>query len=166
MMARKHDKFTYSYGWRTAPEQWNFYWNDKLIRLDNDTRSTIACFMLSGKEAEAEAILKRLLRKQEKEENYICISFYRANSTQYYFTQQLRCISNHLQEKLYAYKEWKRYIKSKNCVLSTHTVTSGYLMPDGKMTEEKTEEIHNKIDLKRPVTIRLIKAKKDKIFQF
>ena len=122
--------------------------------------------MLSGKEAEAEAILKRLLRKQEKEENYICISFYRANSTQYYFTQQLRCISNHLQEKLYAYKEWKRYIKSKNCVLSTHTVTSGYLMPDGKMTEEKTEEIHNKIDLKRPVTIRLIKAKEDKIFQF
>ena len=65
-MARKHDKFSYSYGWRTAPEQWSFYWNGKLIQLDSDTRSQVALLMLSGKETEAEAILKRLLRKQEK----------------------------------------------------------------------------------------------------
>ena len=38
-------------------------------------------------------------------------------------------------------------------------------MPDGKMTEEKTEKTHNKIDLKRPVIILFIKAKEDKIFQ-
>ena len=90
-MARKHDKFTYSYGWRMAPEQWNFYWNNKPIHLDNNTRSTVACLMLSGKETEAEAILKRELRKQEKEESYICIGFFGKNSRQFYFTQQLRC---------------------------------------------------------------------------
>lgn len=65
-MARKHEKFSYNYGWRTAPEQWNFYWNNKLIQLDHNTRSEVALLMLSGKETEAEAILKRLLRKQEK----------------------------------------------------------------------------------------------------
>lgn len=165
-MSRKHDKFSYNYGWKTAPEQWNFYWNDKLINLDSDIRSQVACLMLSGKETEAEAILKRLLRKQEKEESYICIGFSGVKSDQYYFTQQLKCRRNNLQGKLYAYKEWKHYIQSKDCDLSTHIVTSGYLTPDGKMTEGKTEETHNMVDLKRPVIIRLIKAKESRVFQF
>ena len=165
-MSRKHEKFTYNYGWRTAPEQWNFYWNNKLIQLDSDTRSRVACLMLDGNESEAEAILKRLLREQEKEESYICIGFFGVKSDQYYFTQQLKCRRNDLQGKLHSYKEWKSFIQSKDCDLSTHTVTSGYLTPEGKMTEGKTEEIHNKIDLNKPVIIRLIKAKKDRIFQF
>lgn len=165
-MARKHDKFTYSYGWRMAPEQWNFYWNNKLIHLDNDTRSTVACLMLSGKETEAEAILKRELRKQEKEDSYICIGFYGVNSTQYYFTQQLKCRKNDFKGKLYSYKEWKRYIESKDCDLSTYTLTSGYLTPNGKMTERKTEETHNKIDLNRPCIIKLVKQMESRVFQF
>lgn len=165
-MSRKHDRFSYTYGWKTAPEQWKFYWNNKLIQLDNNTRLSVACLMLCGKEREAEAILKRILRKQEKEDNYICIGFYGVDSTQYYFTQQLKCKRNDLQTKLYIYKEWKRYIQSKDCDLSTHTVTSGYLMPDGKMTEKKTEETHNMVDLKRPIIIRLIKAKENRVFQF
>lgn len=165
-MARKHDKFSYSYMWRLAPEQWNFYWNNKLIQLDNNTRSQVACLMLEGKETEAEAILKRLLRKQEKEDSYICIGFYGVDNSQYYFTQQLKCRRNNLQEKLYSYKEWKRYIQSKDCDLSTHTVTSGYLTPDGKMTEGKTEETHNKIDLKKPCIIKLVKPLESRVFQF
>lgn len=165
-MSRKHDKFSYTYGWKTAPEQWNFYWNNKLIQLDSDMRSRVACLMLEGKENEAESILKRILRKQEKEDSYICIGFYGVCNSQYYFTQQLKCKRNDMQDKLYAYKEWKRYIQSKNCDLSTHTVTSGYLTPDGKMTEGRTEETHNIVDIKRSVIIRLIKAKEDKVFQF
>lgn len=164
-MARKHDKFSYNYGWRTAPEQWNFYWNNKLIRLDHNTRSEVALLMLSGKETEAEAILKRLLRKQEKEDSYICIGFFGVNSNQYYFTQQLKCSRNDMQGKLYSYKEWKHYIQSKDCDLSTYEVTSGYFIPNGKMTGKK-EEVHNKIDLNRPVFIRLIRAEQDKVFQF
>lgn len=165
-MARKHDKFSYDYGWRTAPEQWRFYWNNKLIQLDSNTRSEVAVLMLSGKETEAEAILKRMLRKQEKEDSYICIGFFGAGSNQYYYTLQLICRRNDMQGKLYSYKEWKHYIQSKDCDLSTHTITSGYLMPDGKMADEKKEETHNKIDLNRPVIIRLVKAKEDKVFQF
>ena len=165
-MARKHDIFSYNYGWRTAPEQWSFYWNNKLIQLDSSTRSEVAVLMLSGKQPEAEAILKRMLRKQEKEDSYICIGFFGAGSNQYYFTQQLKCRRNDMQGKLYSYKEWKHYIQSKDCDLSTHTVTNGYLMPDGKMTSEKAEETHNKIDLNRPIIIRLVKAKEDKVFPF
>lgn len=165
-MARKHEKFSYNYGWRTAPEQWSFFWNNKLIQIDDDTRSTIVCLMLAGKETEAEAILKRMLRKQEKEESYICIGFFGKNSRIFYFTRQLKCKRNNLQGKLYAYKEWKRYIQSKDGYLSTYTVTSGYLTPDGKMVKGKMEERHNKVDLDRPVIIRLVNAKEDMVFQF
>lgn len=42
-----------------------------------------------------------------------------------------------------------------------HTLT-----PYGKRTDEKAEERHNKIDLNKPVTIRLVKAKENRIFQF
>lgn len=48
-MARNHDKFSYNYGWRTAPEQWSFYWNNKLIQLDYSTHSEVALLMISGK---------------------------------------------------------------------------------------------------------------------
>ena len=109
-MARKHDKFSYNYGWSTAPEQWSFYWNNKLIQLDYSTHSEVALLMISGKKTEAEAMLKRLLRKQEKEDSYICIGFFGVNSNQYYFTQTLKCSRNDMQGKLYSYKEWKHYI--------------------------------------------------------
>lgn len=164
-MARKHDIFSYNYGWRTAPEQWSFYWNNKLIQLDYSTHSEVALLMISGKKTEAEAMLKRLLRKQEKEDSYICIGFFGVNSNQYYFTQTLKCSRNDMQGKLYSYKEWKHYIQSKNCNLSTHEIVSGYFIPNGKVTKGKTET-HDKIDLNRPVIIRLIKAKQDKVFQF
>jgi hypothetical protein len=165
-MARKHDKFTYSYGWRTAPEQWNFFWNDKLIRLNNDTRSTVASLMLSGKKTEAEAILKRELRKQEKEESYICIGFFGKNSKQFYFTQQLRCRRDNLKEKLYAYKEWKHYIEMRGSDLALSTVTSGYMQADGKMSDGKAEKSKNIVDLNRPCIIKLVKPMEKRVFQF
>ncbi len=155
-MARKHDKFSYSYGWKTAPEQWSFYWNGKLIQLDSGTRSEVALLMLSGKETEAEAILKRLLRKREKEGSDICIGFYAENSNRYYFTLQLKCGRNDMQGKLYSYKEWKHYIQSKNCYLSTYEVTRGCFIPNGKKLKEK-KETQDKIDLNRAVIIRLLK---------
>ena len=164
-MARKHEKFTYSYGWKLAPEQWYFGWNGKPIQLDASTRSQVAMLMISGKETEAEAILKRLLRKQEKEDSYICIGFYTEDGKDYYFTQDLKCRRDNLQDKLYAFKEWKRYIEAREGCLSTHTVTTGYLAPDGKMTEGKEEAPHNRIDLKKPCIIRLVKPMEAKVFQ-
>ena len=165
-MARKHEKFTYSYGWRTAPEQWCFGWNHKPINLDSDTRSTVACLMLEGKESEAEAILKRKLRKQEKEESYICIGFFGKNSDQFYFTQDLKCKRNDLQGKLYTYKEWKRYIKMRDCDLAVSTVVSGHMQADGKMSEGIKEKSKDIVDLNRPCIIRLVKSMEDKVFSF
>ena len=83
----------------------------------------------------------------------------------FYFTQDLKCRRDNLQDKLYAFKEWKRYIEAKNCNLSTHTVTTGYMLPDGRMAEGKEEAQENKIDLKKPCIIRLIKPMETKIFQ-
>ena len=163
-MARKHEKFSCSYGWRTAPEQWRFYWNGKPINLETSIQSNVACLMLAGKEIEAEAILKRLLRKQEKEPEYICIGFWDKAKKRYYFTQQLKCRSDDFQAKLYAYKEWKGYIKERNCTLSTITITSGYLMSDGKMSNETQVNRNEEIDIKNPVIIHLIGS--DKVFQF
>lgn len=34
------------------------------------------------------------------------------------------------------------------------------------MSEGNVEEIHSKIDLNKPIIIRLVKAKEDRIFQF
>lgn len=165
-MARKHEKFSYSFGWRTAPEQWHFGWNEKSIQLDNSIRSQLAMLMIQGEETKAEDILKRILRKQEKEESYVCIGFYSENGKEYYFTQDLKCRSDDLQDKLLAYKEWKRYIKERNCDLTTHTVTSGCLMQDGKMSEGKEEAVYNRIDLSKPCTIKLVKPMRERVFQF
>ena len=154
-MSRKHDKFTYSYGWKTAPEQWYFQWNNKPINLDYSTRTSIANLMIQGRKTEAMDILKRLLRKQEKETGYICIGFMGEKNNQFYFTQQLKCKSDNLMDKLYAYKEWKRYILSKNCTVSMYNQTQGYLKPDGSFEKYKEEEILEKIDINRPCTIRL-----------
>ena len=165
-MARKHDRFSYSYGWRTAPEQWHFGWNGKPIRLDNETRSFIANLMIAGNNEAAEAVLKRMLRKQEREDSYyVTIGFHGEGNNQFYFTKQLFCKVNNLQEKLQIYKEWKRYILSKDCILSTHTVTSGYVTPDG-VTAGKEEEIQERVDISRPVTIRLFRPQEEMVFQY
>lgn len=159
-MARKHEEFTYS-GYKYSPESFRFYMNGKYINLDAQSAHDIACMVISGRKKEAEDTLKRILRNAEKETNdYICIGFYGVNSDTYYFTQDLKCNKNNLQDKLHAYKEWKRYIKSKNCDLSTHTVTSGLLTPDGKMTKEREENVLDKVDLSRPCIIRLVNPKK------
>lgn len=165
-MSRKHENFKYSYGWKTAPEQWRFYWNGNPIQLDNETRSTVAQLMLAGKEDEAEAILKRLLRKQEKETSFICIGFLTKNGNRYYFTQDLKCRRDNLEDKLNAYKKLKRYIEDNNGrLLTAHKVTSGYLSPDGKMVKENEMDSQEEIDLTRPIIVRLIKTPEMKIFQ-
>ena len=47
-MARKHENFSYNYGWKTAPEQWNFFFNEKRIDMDTDTRNNLACLCIYG----------------------------------------------------------------------------------------------------------------------
>ena len=88
---RKHDNFSYTYGWRTAPEQWNFYHNDKLIELDNDVRNSLACMCIAGDITEAENELKRIIRKRQTQIKTDCIiAFYGKDSSEYYYSKNLK----------------------------------------------------------------------------
>lgn len=148
---RKHDKFTYSYGWRTAPEQWNFYHNEKLIKLDNDTRNSLACLCISGKVSEAENELKRIIRKRQTKNNkYATIGFYDVErKTEYYFTKQLLARKDNLQDMVRIYKEWKSYILNMNCQLPAYT--EGKL--DGKYNTIEKQTVYNNVDITRGLII-------------
>lgn len=166
-MARRHENFAYDYGWRTAPEQWNFYLNGKRIRLDHQTRNNLACMCLSGKVKEAEDELKRLFRKEErKPDDYITFGFYGKDSIEFYYTRQLQAHRTDLAEKLRIYKEWKRYIKEDcNGRLQPFTVTTGYITPDGasKATEEDTSVL---IDTdRRGIVIRFVENPENRMFR-
>ena len=149
-MARKHEKFSYNYGWKTAPEQWNFFYNGKRINLDDNTRNTLACMCISGKVKEAE--------KQDRVQKH-CIAFFEVNSDRFYYTQNLAYNKNDLQDALRCYKEWKQYILSKGCELETEFKTiSGYITPDGYSNGNDITE-HHLIDLTRCHTVKLVERR-------
>ena len=157
-MARKHENFSYNYGWKTAPEQWNFFFNEKRIDLDTDTKNNLACLCISGKIKEAEDMLKRMLRKEEKQDRVQkhCIAFFEVDSDRFYYTQDLAYDKNDLQDALRCYKEWKQYILAKGCELETEFKTvSGYVTPCGYSRGKDITE-HHLIDLTRCHTIKLI----------
>jgi hypothetical protein len=148
---RKHDNFTYNYGWRTAPEQWSFYHNGKLIELDSDIRNSLACLCLSGKTREAENELKRIIRKQQKTSNkYVTIGFYGVEHTkEYYFTKQLLARKDNLSDMLRIYKDWKEYILNLNCKLPF--CTTGKLDGNFNTIEKHTE--YNTVNINRGLII-------------
>ena len=166
-MARKHENFNYNYGWKTALEQWSFYYNGKYIPLDSDTRNRLACMCLSGKVKEAEDELKRLLRKEEKQKHdYITFGFYGKDSTEFYYTKQLLAHRSDFAEKLRIYKEWKRHI-IEDCRgrLQPFTVTTGYITPYGvsKAEEEDTSVL---IDTdRRGIVIRFVENPENRLFR-
>lgn len=158
-MARKHENFNYDYGWRTAPEQWSFYLNEKYIPLDHEKRNSLACMCLSGKTKEAEDELKRLLRAEEKKPRVVgkCICFFKKDSDEFYYTQQLRYNPNDIHDALRCYKEWKRYIKSKDCILENgYEVTEGNFNPFGDNKTE-TRTVTSVVDLTRCRSISVIR---------
>lgn len=157
-MARKHDNLFKYGGYRYAPEQWGFSYNGKPLKLDPDTKSTLAQMIISGKKKEAKDILKRLLRKEEKKLNdLVTYGFYGKDSMEFYFTQSITAHKGNLAEKLRAYKEWKRYITEEcNGKLLLYEATTGYITPKGLEMEQK-EDKSIIIDFNRPgCTVRLI----------
>lgn len=166
-MARKHENFTYNFGYKAAPEQWRFYFNEKYIPLDNDTRNSLACMCLAGKIKEAEDELKRLLRKEEKKSHdLITFGFYGKNSNDFYYTKQLLVHRVDSQEKLRIYKEWKHYIVDtcEGC-LQPFTVTTGYITPYGS---EKAEEEDTSVEIdtnRHGVIIRIVENPENRLFR-
>ncbi len=167
-MKRKHECFTYNYGWRTAPEQWSFYLNQKRINLNPEIRNTLACLCLSGKIKEAEDELKRLLRKEEKEMEckYITFAFFEKDSKNFFYTQDLKAKPNDIMDRLRIYKTWKEYIfKENKGYLQPFTVKTGYFSPYGN-EDVKTEGIGVEIDKNKCITIKIVKNKDNAMFTF
>lgn len=158
-MTRKHENFNYDYGFRTAPEQWRFYLNGKYIPLEHSTKNRLACMCLSGKIKESEDELKRILRAEEKKSRIVgkCICFFKKDSNEFYYTQQLMYNPNDIQDALRCYKAWKQYIKSKECILETgYEITEGDFNPFGdNKTETKT--VTSIVDLTRCRSISVVR---------
>lgn len=167
-MKRKHECFTYNYGFRTAPEQWNFFCNKKRINLDSEIRNKLACLCLAGKTKEAEDELKRLLRREEKEMEckYVTFAFFEKDSKNFFYTQDLMAKPNDLMDKLRIYKAWKEYIfkKNKGC-LQPFTVKTGYISPY-RNKAVKTEDTSVEIDSHKCTTVRFVENKDNVMFAF
>lgn len=86
-------------------------------------------------------------------------AFFKKNSDEYYYTQQLRYNPDNLHDALRCYKEWKRYILSKNCILEAgFTVTEGTFEPfENGNNKPKVKTIENYIDLTRCRSINVIR---------
>lgn len=164
-MSRKHEKFSYNYGFKTAPEQWNFYYNGNYIPLDNDIRNTLAVLCISGKTKEAKDELKRLLRKEEKElHNFVTYGVYAKGSSNFYYTKQLIAHDDNIDEKLYIYKELKRYIEKEcNGYIKPFSRVSGYITPYGSEGVKKDNGVL--VDMSRILTIRFPENPENRLFR-
>lgn len=166
-MSRKYERFSYRYGWRTAPESYEFFFNGKLLDLDSDISSDLGYLCICGKAKEAEDKLKQMLRKEEKQNliKQYCIAFFAKDSNQFFFVRQLAFDLDNIQEKLDSYKRMKRYIIEQGCVLKNPIkVKAGEVTLFGQADNgEDITKIYD-IDLSRFCIIPVTKRKK--IFKY
>ena len=115
---RKHENFHWG-GYKYAPESVGFSINGKHINFPEEERSRLAYLVVCGENEKLLIELKRVLRAEEKKPRVVgkCICFFKKDSNEFYYTQQLRYNPDNLYDALRCYKEWKRYIQSKNCML-------------------------------------------------
>ena len=157
-MARKHENFRWS-GYKYAPESVRFSLNGKRLNLPEEVRSKAAYLACCGKNKEVIDELKRALRKEEKQPRIVgkCICFFKKDSNEFYYTQQLRYNPNDIQDALRCYKEWKRYIESKDCILEVgYEVTEGEFNPFGD-NKPTIKAVTSVVDLTRCRSIRIIR---------
>lgn len=157
-MARKHENFRWG-GYKYAPESVGFSLNGKRIILPEEVRSRIAYLAVCGRNKEVEDELKRVLRKEEKQPRVVgkCICFFKKDSNEFYYTQQLRYNPDDIQDALRCYKEWKRYIKEKDCILETgYELTEGEFNPFGTNTKT-TKTVTSVVDLNRCRSIKVVR---------
>lgn len=138
-----------------APEQSIFWVNGKEFapmysQLAHDLGYLVAC----GKAKEAEDRIKREYRKGLRERRKCTIGFFEQGTNRFFYTSQLSAYDDDLQEKLRVYKEWKRYVESRDCRMSTNEITEGEFVP-GQKSKTKTKVTEDIADLSRPVKIYL-----------
>ena len=157
-MARKHENFNWS-GYKYAPESVGFSLNGKRLNLPEELRNRIAYLAVCGRNKEVLDELKRALRKDEKQPLVVgkCVCFFKKDSNEFYYTQQIRYNPNDLQDALRCYKEWKHYIESKDCILETgYELTEGKFEPFGN-SKVTTTTVTSVVDLSRCRTIKVVR---------
>ncbi len=165
-MARKHEKFSLTYGWKTAPESYKFYLNGKIINLDFNKRNQLGYMCVCGKLKDAEDELKRLLRKEEKSSALCgrCVAFYQLGGDRYVHQQDFLYNPNNRSEALAMYKKWKHYIQERDNKLPEPVrITKGYVTPYGMTKgEDVTEEFT--VDLSQKCIIKVVRNPKYAMF--
>ena len=138
---------------RYAPEQSVFFVNGKVYApMYSQLSHDLGCLVIAGRVKEAEDMIKRDIRKKNKEVRRCTIGFFEKGTKRYFFTSQLGAYDDDLMDKLRVYKEWKRFIESKNCIMGTHEISEGEFIP-GTRTGSKRHRTEDIADLKRPVKI-------------
>lgn len=165
-MARKHEKFSFTHGWKTAPESYKFYLNGNIINLEYNIRNKLGYMCACGDIKKAEDELKRLLRKEEKRSGICgkCVAFYVLDGKKYVYSQAFLYNPYNRDEALSMYKQWKQYIKENDNKIATSVrITSGFVTPYGVTKgEDKTEEYT--IDLSRGCLITITRNPKNVMF--
>ena len=164
---RKCDNYLRLYCYKYAPESFKAFfikgyiqhkhYKEKItieISLDYNERSECGnAYCCHGVKA-AMDVLKRVLRKQERnEKHYVTYgNFYVDNPKQYAFTHDLE-VPDDLQHRLYAYKEWKDFLKRTNYIARTIRMQEGQFNPFENNKAVKETIIEEKIDPNRRVKI-------------
>lgn len=134
-----------------APESFRCSVNGKAFPVPNPSR--LGVLLVEGKAKEVHDEIKRMVRNQRKEVRRVTIGFYGLDRPKnFFYTSQLYAKDDDLQGKLYVYKEWKRFCKSRGGEVSTHTVTTGNITPFGS-EEKEVVETHDRVDFDRPLKI-------------
>lgn len=144
-------------GYKYAPESFTFCVNGKVYAPRySQAAHDLAMLVIQGKEKEARDEIKRSIRRDYKKPQYLTIGFYQEGSkTRYFFTRQLYARRDDLTDKLRIYKEYKHFLESNNCIVSTYEIKAGEFIP-GQESAAKAERINEKADIKRPLIIKLV----------
>ena len=116
--------------------------------------SHFGCLLFAGRGKEAEDEIKRIVRAQRRAPRLVTIGFRSAeNPRRYFFTRSLSAREDSLEERLDAFREWKKYILSRDGVVETYSVEEGDFVP-GKANTASTACWHTeKVDLTKPLTV-------------
>lgn len=155
-------------GYKFAPESFKCYmvvldlkgYNHSYFELkdfskEENEKVGMTCIAKGKQEAEAE--IKRIIRKKNMSYNYITYGYMVANENTVAYLQYGRIDNNaNILEKLKLYKEVKEYFKSQNYIITGYTLNSFELSSNLELTNVKKEKNEQVLDTK-PIKIRFIR---------
>lgn len=155
-------------GYKFAPESFKCYmvvldlkgYNHSYFELKDfskEENEKVGMTCISEGKQEAEAEIKRIIRKKNISYNYITYGYMVANENTVAYLQYGRIDNNaNILEKLKLYKEVKEYFKSQNYIITGYTLNSFELSSNLELTNVKKEKKEQVLDAK-PIKIRFIR---------